>query len=109
MVDLTKKPLREESWFRWKGGDKLAAKLRLQYTTPAALARIAAMNPMASDKTPGCKGCAARRKVIRNIFNWNSKTRGAGGIDRKPRNLASFSPTSSMGMRARARAKNLDK
>lgn len=108
MVDYTKKPMREESWFRWKGGDKLAAKLRLQYTTPAALARIAALNPMASNKTPGCKGCAARREKLRQIFSHN-RTRGQGGMDRRPRSLASFSPLSSMGARARARAKNLDK
>lgn len=66
MVDLTKKPMREESWFRWKGGKKLAEKLRLQYTTPERLAQLGIQNTMTSDK--GCKLCKKARTLTRSAF-----------------------------------------
>lgn len=66
MVDLTKKPLREESWFRWKGGKKLAEKLRLDYTTPERLAQLGIQNTVTSNK--GCKLCKKARTLTRSAF-----------------------------------------
>lgn len=71
MVDYNQRKLRDESWWRWKGGKKLAAELNQFYTTKAAWDRIARQNAMgptqpASSPTT-CKGCEARREWLQRL------------------------------------------
>lgn len=51
MVDYTKPEMRDETWRRWKGGQKLADDLRAFYTNQRVFKRLAFQNPMAP--TPG--------------------------------------------------------
>lgn len=79
MVDYTRPAMRDESYRRWKGGQKLANELRLFYTSKARLDQIAASNPMAPKET-ACKGCKNRRDAIRRAWNQTRK-RGRDGFD----------------------------
>lgn len=50
MVDYTKPELRDESWWRWKGGSKLATELRNFYTAKHVFDRLGQSVPLAADK-----------------------------------------------------------
>lgn len=55
---------RDESWLRWKGGDKLAADLRLFYTAPHALKRLGESQPFQA----ATKSMSNGKRVIANWY-----------------------------------------
>lgn len=64
MVDYTKKKYRQESWFRWKGGKKLADELRTFYTNKRVFDRLGQSVPMVPSPKPKCRLCGAIRRLF---------------------------------------------
>lgn len=91
MVDYTKPAMRDESWRRWKGGDKLAKELAAFYTAKRATQRIAANNPTFSGP-PAANGSLSNRHQQR-INAALAKSPGRRWLDGRPRVAAFFGMT----------------
>lgn len=89
MVDYTKDVMRDETWRRWKGGQKLADELKAFYTNKRVFDRLAISNPMgptlpASVAQPMTRGDRLKKLGVgRNVPTWaNARAVGAifGGL-----------------------------
>lgn len=83
--DATKKERRDESWRRWKGGQKLADQLRVFYTSKSALDRIAWHNANAGlsaatskPKANGDLRSAIRREAIAALIGGQKRGQQGG-------------------------------
>lgn len=71
MVDYTKPGMRDETWRRWKGGQKLADELRSFYTAKHVFGRIATQNAVlgSPSSTATTDAQAERQKMRGQMIN----------------------------------------
>lgn len=67
MVDYTKPAMRDESWRRWKGGQKLADELRTFYTNKRVFDRLGQSVPTAAGEKPGRDGSKPRTRLVQRL------------------------------------------
>lgn len=74
MVDYTKPTMRDETWRRWKGGQKLADELRAFYTHKRVFDRLGAQVPLAGASSPATQ--AARKGLWARVAAMQAKSPG---------------------------------
>lgn len=79
MVDYTQPTMRDETWRRWKGGQKLADELRAFYTNQRVFDRLAIANPMAPTVVPGTPAENIRKQWALHGPNRTSRLRMSSG------------------------------